>query len=304
MPDKLTDIIDFSQNYYDILGIDPIDLPTGKDPNSRRHASNILREVYHKKLFEVHPDRPDGDEEKFKLVVRAHHILSDPILREFYDNGGNEIVTEHNGSMRINWSRLGKYRKGSLADMIGTAIFEKIINESGIEKIQPKLVPSDESVHNYHWEFFVEDLPKELVLSIVEDENEVLRLTSGDDFAIDQSLPFKIYICLPSIKMVMVRDDDIFVETSSGYLDLIKGKIQNAGFIDADILGTTNYDKAVDFIISGELKNAVNECINGNINKFLKEYSDNGNAETNSILNQNDVNKIDQEQLKKLMEMN
>jgi len=302
MSNKITDIIDFSENYYEILGIDPLDIPTGKDPSSKRLASEILRQAYHKKLFEVHPDRPEGNEEKCKLVVKAHTILSDPILRQVYDNGGTNIINVTDGGMLINWSRLGKYRKGSLADMIGSAVYEKILNSSGIENIEIKFIPSDETIHNYHWEFNIEGLPKELVLSIVEDETEVLKLTNGDDQSIQKALPFKIYICLPSIKLVMVRDEDVFVETSVGYLDIIKGRIQNASFIDADILGTTDYDYAIDFITSGKLKDAVEQCINGGLEQFLKNFKKEDNIETNTILKQQDVNKIDQTQLKMLLE--
>ena len=303
MSGKLTDIIDFNENYYEILGLTPEDIPSGKDPSSKRLASTVLREAYHKKLFEVHPDRPGGDEKKCKLVVKAHMVLSDNILRDAYDKGdvGSSLVSD--GGMSINWSKLGKYRKGSLAEMIGSALFKKIISESGIESIEAKFTPYDEETHNYHWEFNVDGLPKELVLSIVEDETEVLKLTTGDIKNINNSLPFKIYICLPSIKLVMVRDEDMFIETSTGYLDIAKGKIQNAQFIDADILGTTNYENAVEFITSGELKEAVNECINGNLEPFLKKFKKKeDNIEINKIMQQQEVHKRDQTQLKALWE--
>lgn len=301
MSRKISDIIDFNEDYYAILGLTPEDIPSGKDPSSKRLASTILREAYHKKLFEVHPDRPNGDEKKCKLVVKAHMILSDNILRDAYDRGGLADGVSSDGGIAINWNKLGKYRKGSLADMIGSALFEKIMKESGIENIEIKFIPEDETSHNYHWEFKVEGLPKELVLSIVEDETEVLKLTSGDTQALNNALPFKIYICLPSIKLVMVRDEDEFIETSTGYLDIAKGKIQNAQFIDADMLGTTNYENAVDFIISGQLKEAIIECQNGNLNPFLKKFKQKeDNIEVNKIIEQQELNKKDQTQLKEL----
>jgi len=301
MPKNITDIIDFSQNYYTILGIVPEDLPSGKDPSSRRLSANILRQAYHKKLFEVHPDRPDGDEEKCKLVVKAHMVLSDPILRDVYDRGETENIVGENG-ISVNWSKIGKYRQGSLADMIGTSIFKKILDESNIENIFSRFVPNDESSHNYHWEFDIEGLFKELVLSIVEDETEVLRLTSGSEQQIKKSLPFKIYLCLPSIKLVLARDEDTFMESETGYLDILKGKIQNARFIDADILGTTDYDYAVEFITSGQLKDAITECINGNLDKFLQKFNKiEENVEMGDILKKQEVNKRDQDQLKELL---
>ena len=295
----ITDIIDFNEDYYAILGITRDDLPTGKDPNSKRLANDILRRAYHKKLFEVHPDRPDGDEEKCKMVVKAHSILGDPILRNVYSSGGVNYADAIKDGIQINWDQLGKYRKGSLADMIGSALYEKMMNS--IANIEEKFVPCDETCHNYHWEFWVDGLEKELVLSIVEDESEVLRLTSGDENSLNNALPFKIYLCLPSIKFVMTREAPEFQE-SEGYLDIIKGKIMNARFIDADIFGTTNYDNAVEFIESGKLQEAINQCIDGNIEQFIKKFKmKTDDSETAQILKKQEVYKRDQTQLKELM---
>lgn len=302
MPQKITDIINFDEDYYSILGIDREDLPTGKDPNSKRLLRDILTEAYHKKLFEVHPDRPNGDEEKCKLVVKAHMILSDPIFKSYYDSGGkykdNNLV-----GMDINWGKIGRYRKGSLADMIGSALFDKILNESGIENIEVKFTPSDETLHNYNWEFYIQGLEKELILTIIEDETEVLKLTSGDEESLKKSLPFKIYICLPSIKLIFIRDEDDFIETSSGYLDIVKGRIQKTSFIDADLLGTTNYDNAVNFINSGELKVAIEECKKGNIDQFLKKFRQKAdNIDLNTIMKRQEMYKVDQSHLEKMIE--
>jgi DnaJ-class molecular chaperone len=161
MASKITDIIDFNQNYYEILGISPDDLPIGKDPNSKRLSNSILQKAYREQLFKYHPDRPEGDEEKCKLVIKAHKILSDPVLRKVYDNGGENDENFIKQGMNINWDRLGKYRKGSLADMIGTSIFDKIINESGIDNIQVKFKPENEELHNLlTWEFIIKDYQK------------------------------------------------------------------------------------------------------------------------------------------------
>ena len=37
---------------------------------------------------EYHPDKPDGDEAKFKQINEAYEILKDPKKKEMYDLGG------------------------------------------------------------------------------------------------------------------------------------------------------------------------------------------------------------------------
>jgi DnaJ-class molecular chaperone len=39
-----------------------------------------------------HPDKPGGDESKFKEIQAAYEILSDPDKRSQYDNGGSEML--------------------------------------------------------------------------------------------------------------------------------------------------------------------------------------------------------------------
>ncbi len=62
-------------DYYEILGI------------SEKSKSEEVRKAYHKMAFKYHPDKcSDEDaEEKFKRVVEAYEILSDPIKRRRYD---------------------------------------------------------------------------------------------------------------------------------------------------------------------------------------------------------------------------
>lgn len=297
---RILDIIDFNQDYYAIMGVEKDSLPLGKDPSSKRDLRIVLQKAYHTKLFEVHPDKPTGDEEKFKLVVRAYTILSDPILRNVYDRGGIADQKEESGGFSIDMAFLGTYRKSSMADLIGCSLFNKILDESGIEGMEIKFMPEDEHSHNYQWEFIIPGLPKELVLAIIEDEEEVLKLTSGEDEFLDEALPFKIYICLPSIKLVILREADEFVE-EVGHLDIVKGKIEGAKFLDADLLGTTQYETAVEFITSGGLKAAVDDCIEGNVQKYIKQYKKVENQEIGALMSAQEANKIDQTQLKELL---
>lgn len=66
-----------TKDYYKILG-------------THREATEIeIKKAYRKESLIHHPDK-GGDEEKFKLVVEAHSVLSDPERRARYDRGEDE----------------------------------------------------------------------------------------------------------------------------------------------------------------------------------------------------------------------
>jgi len=65
---------------YEILGFDHETVPDKK----------AIHKAYKRLALEHHPDRPGGDENKFKALVRAYKILSDPGLRQQYDALYNE----------------------------------------------------------------------------------------------------------------------------------------------------------------------------------------------------------------------
>ncbi|KAG2345809.1 TPR-like protein [Suillus weaverae] len=66
-----------TKDYYNILGI-------AKDCTELE-----IKKAYRRESLKHHPDK-GGDEEKFKLVVEAHAVLSDPQRRERYDMGEDE----------------------------------------------------------------------------------------------------------------------------------------------------------------------------------------------------------------------
>lgn len=62
-------------NYYEVLGI------------NEKAKYEEIRKAYHKMAFRYHPDKcqePDA-EEKFKKVVEAYEVLTDPVKRRRYD---------------------------------------------------------------------------------------------------------------------------------------------------------------------------------------------------------------------------
>lgn len=64
--------------YYDVLGV------------SKRASEGDIRKAYKKHALKYHPDRPEGDEQKFRAVNEAYEVLSDKEKRAIYDRAGKE----------------------------------------------------------------------------------------------------------------------------------------------------------------------------------------------------------------------
>lgn len=65
---------------YDLLGVSP----------SADDAE--LKKAYRKAALKYHPDKPTGNEEKFKDVGEAYEILNDKTKRDLYDQYGLEVA--------------------------------------------------------------------------------------------------------------------------------------------------------------------------------------------------------------------
>ena len=289
-------VIDFEKDYYAILGVKKEDLPKGRDIESKKFLRIILHNAYREKVFEVHPDR-GGDPESFKDVVRAHTILSDPILREIYDRGEVPVDGAELG-MKIDWTKLGKYRKGSLADQEGTTLFLMITEKTEIDGLKPVFAPSDPEFDNYSWEFSVPGIDKNIILSIVDDEEEVLRLTDGENLS-DKILPFKIYIYIPSIRMVFSRKSGTIVTDPDGVQGIVKGRFSGAEFKDVNFLSTTDHDFAREFI-SSELKSVIDEYRKGRYQE-PSPRKDMPEQESSKLMDPYEQHKVDQKKLSDLV---
>lgn len=76
-----------SKNYYDILGV-----------NKSAGADEIKR-AFRKKAHEFHPDKGNGNAEKFKEVNEAYQVLSDSQKKQQYDTYGQTFdQAQRNGS--------------------------------------------------------------------------------------------------------------------------------------------------------------------------------------------------------------
>ncbi|MDE2311898.1 MAG: molecular chaperone DnaJ [Patescibacteria group bacterium] len=65
-----------AKNYYDILGV------------SKAASADEIKRAYRKKAHEFHPDKGNGNAEKFKEVNEAYQVLSNQDKRQQYDTYG------------------------------------------------------------------------------------------------------------------------------------------------------------------------------------------------------------------------
>jgi molecular chaperone DnaJ len=63
-------------NYYDILGV------------SKNSSADEIKKAYRKKAHEFHPDKGNGNTDKFKEVNEAYQVLSDAQKKQQYDQYG------------------------------------------------------------------------------------------------------------------------------------------------------------------------------------------------------------------------
>jgi hypothetical protein len=263
-------IIDFSKNYYEILEIDKTDLPSGKSRDERVKTSQILENAFRKRARKCHPDF-GGSNEDFLDIVRARRILEDPILKKIYDQGFFDEFTVENleSDFEVDWSKIGTYRKGTPEDTIGFSLFLKLCEQKEALNIVPAFYPTSNE-HNYEWDFVINngEQKSKLVISIVNDENEVLRLSNSAD--VESALPFKIYICIPKASLCFVRDNNQVVSPNGNILT--NANITKVLYNDQNLLETTNLQSAHDYL-DNVLREDLDLYSKGQLNKLSKNLA-------------------------------
>ncbi len=242
-PDK---IIDYSKDYYAILGLQKGCLPQGNSRQDKIKTSEILEKAFRVQARTAHPDF-GGSKEQFLDIIRARRVLEDPILRRIWESNGEDkprYVGDENNQFEVDWSKIGTYRKGTPEDTVGYALFLSIAEQKQKFNIVPAFYPTTPE-DNYQWDFAIPDKGAKLALAIVNDENEVLRLTSGEQT--EEFLPFKIYICIPRGSLYLVRDQDSRFEGPQGQT-IMNGKLLGAAYSDFNLLETTSLKEAHDYI--------------------------------------------------------
>jgi len=79
------------KDYYNILGIE------------KGASEEEIKKAFRKKAHKFHPDKKDGDEEKFKEVNEAYQVLSDSAKREQYDQYGSNFDQQGGFAGGMNW---------------------------------------------------------------------------------------------------------------------------------------------------------------------------------------------------------
>jgi hypothetical protein len=262
-------IIDFSKDYYAILNLSKNDLPFGSDRKSKIELTNKLDQSFRKMARVCHPDF-GGSKEAFLDIVRARRIIEDPILRNIYDQGEfTQVIqnTESNSGFEVDWTKIGTYRKGT-------------------------------TEHNYEWDFVLNNHKQnqkiiKVVISIVNDESEVLRLTSGND--VIEALPFKIYVCIPKVGVRYIRDNSKIVSPFGNILK--NGVIKSVEYNDHHFLETTSLDEAKEYLKSEQFKIDLDDFrLNGSNQTHTSKTE-------NTWMDKDQMKKFDDEQLKFILGM-
>jgi hypothetical protein len=296
-PDK---IIDYTKDYYTILGLERGCLPEGNSRNDKIKTSEILETAFRTKARKAHPDF-GGSKEQFLDIVRARRILEDQMLRKIWESGGQDkprFVEDGTDQFEVDWSKIGTYRKGTPEDTVGYGLFLDIADQKKELNLVPAFYPTTPE-DNYQWDFVLTDKNVKLAVAVVNDENEVLRLTSGDQ--IEESLPFKIFICIPRGSLYLMRDQDTHFQGPHGKT-ITNGQLLGAAYSDYNLLETTSLKEAHEYIQPGGKLHKDLEAFRDGSMIREKAKQDTTNRQQSWVSSQT-MKDIDREQLKAIMRM-
>ena len=113
------------KNYYQILGVE------------KSASADEIKKAYRKMAHKYHPDKPGGDETRFKEVNEAYQILSDQNKRAQYDRFGQ--VFSGGAGPTPNWGNFGDFGRvdwdmagGGIGDL--GDIFSDLFEQFGFAK--------------------------------------------------------------------------------------------------------------------------------------------------------------------------
>ncbi|HLC69482.1 MAG TPA: molecular chaperone DnaJ [Patescibacteria group bacterium] len=89
-----------SKDYYKILGIE------------KNASADEIKKAFKKMAMQHHPDRPGGDEKKFKEINEAYQVLGDAEKRAKYDQYGSDFEQQGGFSGGMNWEDFMRAARG------------------------------------------------------------------------------------------------------------------------------------------------------------------------------------------------
>jgi hypothetical protein len=273
-------VVDLSIDYYGVLSLEKGCLPPYGVRENNEKISEILEKGWRKAARRAHPNN-GGSHDEFILVMRAHEFLSDPLYRAYIDSDGKERPKQlGEGVHEVDIDSVGTYVEGSLADTVGHGLFLKMRKKARDIGLSPAYRPQSQ-LEAYEWDWIIvgtgkdkigrQKDPDKVTLAIVEDPEDVFRLTSGD--AVENSLPFKIYICIPRVSPRVRRTKDQLVKMDDGSEVVWRGSLKSAVYDDYELLSTTTVEEAEDYLFGGALEDDLQLFKDGTLVKRKHEES-------------------------------
>ena len=107
-----------NKDYYKILGVE------------KNASPDDIKKAFKKAAMQHHPDRPGGDEAKFKEVNEAYQVLSDTEKRQRYDQFGSDFEQQGGFGQGTNWEDvMNAFRGGGFASQGGFGDFGDIFGD-------------------------------------------------------------------------------------------------------------------------------------------------------------------------------
>ena len=89
-----------AKDYYKILGVD------------KNASADDVKKAFKKSAMQHHPDRPGGNEAKFKEINEAYQVLSDAEKRKRYDQFGSDFEQQGGFGQGMNWDDFMRAARG------------------------------------------------------------------------------------------------------------------------------------------------------------------------------------------------
>jgi len=93
-----------SKDYYKILGVE------------KGATENQIKAAFRKLAHQYHPDKPTGDEAKFKEINEAYQVIGNAEKRQQYDQFGADFQQQGGFGGNVNWDDFMRYSRGGQAN--------------------------------------------------------------------------------------------------------------------------------------------------------------------------------------------